>query len=96
MLSERELSGLHKVSRTAVRIGLKQLEALGILEGKQSSTRRLVNSAESLFSNFLAFQPLAERDFREVIEVGCIDAVIANIDGKHVNELRRINAGIIS
>lgn len=31
-----------------------------------------------------------------MIEVGCIDAVIANADGKHVNELRRINAGIIS
>lgn len=96
LLSERELSGLHKVSRTAVRIGLKQLDALGILGGRKSSTRLLVNSAESLFSNFLVFQPPAERDFRKVIEVGCIDAVIANADGKHVNELRRINAGIIS
>ena len=61
-----------------------------------------MNSAESLFSNFLVFQPPTERvfciiqDFRKVIEVGCIDAVIANADGKHVNELRRINAGIIS
>ena len=96
MLSERELNGLHKVSRTAVRIGLKQLDALGILEGRKSSTRLLGNSAESLFSNFLVFQPPAERDFRKVIEVGCIDAVIANADGKHVNELRRINAGVIS
>lgn len=92
---ERELSASLGVSRTSLREAIQFLSAYGLLEAIQGEGTFVTDRFTSNVFEFLGFGSMLNKEnfrfllkTREVLETGCIDAAISNINQEHIKELQ--------